>query len=90
MSKKKSVLQLSTLLSSLSIQNRPFKTSGSEVMAPIPMSNGVHTGMPLTEYSARPTCEKTAASSLVPEAFLLPDGHPDVSNSFRRSLNFVN
>lgn len=47
-------------------------------MAPIPMTNGVHNGMPLTEYSANPTPKKTAASSLVPEAFLLPDGHPDV------------
>lgn len=48
------------------------------MMAPIPTLNGVPNGMPLTEYSANPTSEKTAASSSVPEAFLLPDGHPDV------------
>ena len=59
-------------------------------MVPIPTSNGVHVGMPLTEYSANPTSEKTAASSSVPGAFLLPDGHPDVSKSFRRSLDFIN
>ena len=57
-------------------------------MAPIPMSNGVHNGMPLTEYSANPTTEKTAASSSVPEAFLLPDGHPDVSKCLSRSLQY--
>ena len=54
-------------------------------MAPIILSNGVHNGMPLTEYSANPTSEKTAASSSVPEAFLLPDGHPDVSSMKFRS-----
>ena len=53
-------------------------------MAPISMPNGAPNGMPLTEYSANPTSEKTVASSLVPEAFLLPDGHPDVCSSFWR------
>ena len=47
-------------------------------MAPVLVPNGAHNGMPLTEYSANPTSEKTAASSSVPAAFLLPDGHPDV------------
>lgn len=51
-------------------------------MAPIPTLNGVPNGMPLTEYSANPISEKTAASSSVPEAFLLSDGHPDVCNTF--------
>lgn len=46
-------------------------------MAPTPMPNG--NAMPLTEYSAAPNGdEHTEASSLVPKAFLLPDGHPDV------------
>lgn len=53
------------------------------IMAPTLMPNGVHNGMPLTEYSANPTSEKTAASSSVPDAFLLPDGHPDVRNIFQ-------
>ena len=49
-------------------------------MAPAPLVNG--NAMPLTEYSANPKLsERTAASSLVPEAFLLPDGHPDVPNT---------
>ena len=50
-------------------------------MALGPLTNGMHNGMPLTEYSASPTSnssEKSAASPLVPEAFLLADGHPDV------------
>ena len=50
-------------------------------MAPMAMPNGVKNGMPLTEYSASPfsnSTEKTPASSLLPDAFLLPDGHPDV------------
>lgn len=55
-------------------------------MAPISMLNGVHNGMPLTEYSANPTSEKTAASSSVPEAFLLSDGHPDVCNALHLTL----
>ena len=59
-------------------------------MAPISMTNGVHNGMPLTEYSANPTPEKTSASSSVPEAFLLSDGHPDVCNTFWCSLGFNN
>ncbi len=46
-------------------------------MAPLLPTNG--TGFPLTEYSAgRPVNESTEASKLVPEAFLLRDGHPDV------------
>jgi len=51
-------------------------------MAPSMVLNGIHSGMPLTEYSAAPTsspAEKNQASSLLPEEDLLPDGHPDVS-----------
>ena len=55
-------------------------------MAPTTITNGVHNSMPLTEYSANPTSEKTAASSSVPEAFLLPDGHPDVCKVSQRTL----
>ena len=50
-------------------------------MAPIAVPNGTHNQMPLTEYSANPISsptEKTPASSLLPNAFLLPNGHPDV------------
>ena len=50
-------------------------------MAPILMENGIQNGMPLTEYSATPdshTGKRTRASSLLPESFLYPDGHPDV------------
>lgn len=55
------------------------------------MSNGTHTpqtpesnGLSLTEYSANPSpppgkTAKSTASSQVPEAYLLPDGFPDVS-----------
>lgn len=55
------------------------------------MSNGTHTpqtpesnGLSLTEYSANPSpppgkTTKSTASSQVPEAYLLPDGFPDVS-----------
>lgn len=53
----------------------------SQVMAPVPMANGVSNGMPLTEYTANPDknpSEKTPASALLPESFLIPDGHPDV------------
>ncbi|KAL2054020.1 hypothetical protein ABVK25_005559 [Lepraria finkii] len=49
-------------------------------MAPVSMPNGVHNGMPLTEYSANPDkhpSEKTPASALLPESLLCPDGHPD-------------
>ena len=37
-------------------------------------------GLPLTEYAAdpSPTLQKSPASLQVPEAFLLPDGFPDV------------
>jgi hypothetical protein len=55
-----------------------------QVMAPVPMANGVSNGMPLTEYTANPDknpTEKTPASALLPEAFLTPDGHPDVRTS---------
>ena len=58
-----------------------FSTQYSEAgqsMAPMSMPNGIHNDMPLTEYSADPTSGKTTASSSVPAAFLLPDGHPDV------------
>ena len=50
-------------------------------MAPMLMENGIQNGMPLTEYSATPdshTEKRTRASSLLPESFLYPDGHPDV------------
>ena len=50
-------------------------------MSPISMVNGIQNGMPLTEYSATPdshTLKRTRASSLLPETFLCPDGHPDV------------
>lgn len=50
-------------------------------MSPISLSNGTHNGMPLTEYSANPSATptgRTRTSSLLPEACLLPDGHPDV------------
>lgn len=50
-------------------------------MEPSTLPNGVHNKMPLTEYSANPIsepAEKTPASALLPEAYLLPDGHPDV------------
>ena len=42
-------------------------------------------GMPMTEYSASPSpgitqsVNSLPASSSIPPAFLLPDGHPDVS-----------
>lgn len=58
-------------------------------MAPAAVLNGVPNTMPLTEYSTNPTSfptEKTAASKLVPEAFLLPDGHPDVRSQFTEEL----
>lgn len=45
------------------------------------ISDGAQNGMPLTEYSANASsnpAEKTPASSLLPDAFLLSDGHPDV------------
>ena len=51
------------------------------------LANGTHVpqtstpnGMPLTEYAAdpSPTLQKSPASLQVPEAFLLPDGFPDV------------
>lgn len=36
-------------------------------------------GLALTEYSANtPPVDKSASASLLPEAFLLPDGKPDV------------
>ena len=50
-------------------------------MAPIAVQDGARNGMPLTEYSADPIstpAEKTPASALLPDDFLLPDGHPDV------------
>ena len=52
------------------------------------ITNGTHArksskanGMPLTEYAANPTkpVDLLPASSQVPEAFLLPDGFPDVN-----------
>ncbi|KAL6716709.1 threonine deaminase [Lecanora helva] len=49
-------------------------------MAPAAIPNGVNNSMPLTEYSANPSLslhERTPASALLPDAFLLPDGHPD-------------
>ena len=58
-------------------------------MPSVSIANGNNTldssdsnGMPLTEYTAHPLPTSTAkpkASSSVPAAFLLPDGHPDVS-----------
>lgn len=54
------------------------------------ITNGTHArksskanGMPLTEYAAKPTkpVDPLPASSQVPEAFLLPDGFPDVNIS---------
>ena len=54
------------------------------------VTNGIHArkssranGMPLTEYAANPTkpVDPLPASSQVPEAFLLPDGFPDVNIS---------
>lgn len=45
----------------------------------------LNNGMPMTEYSASPSPGTTKsvnsppASSSIPPAFLLPDGHPDVS-----------
>ena len=62
----------------------------SPLMAPISLTNGTHNDMPLTEYSANPISEKTAASSSVPEAFLLPDGHPDVSEGVWRARALLN
>jgi len=56
-------------------------------MAPGPLSNGFPNDMPLTEYSANPVdgpSATTLASAAVPEAFLLPDGHPDAR--YRGSL----
>ena len=70
---------LSVLHSQLSAQTLRAKST----MAPIPTLNDAPNGMPLTEYSANPTSEKTAASSSIPEAFLLADGHPDVCNALR-------
>ena len=57
-------------------------------MADITLSNGVSAeelkkvnGLSLTEYTANPSppskASKPAASTLVPEPFLLPDGYPD-------------
>lgn len=58
-------------------------------MADITLSNGVSPqdlgeakGLSLTEYTANPSppskfSRRPAASSQVPEAFLLPDGYPD-------------
>ena len=60
-------------------------------MAPVLMENGIQNGMPLTEYSATPdshTEKRTRASSLLPESFLYPDGHPDVSQ-FRLDWRLV-
>ena len=59
-------------------------------MASSRITNGIHVrksskanGMPLTEYAANPTnsVDPLPASSQVPEAFLLPDGFPDVNIS---------
>ena len=59
-------------------------------MAPGLMPNGIHGGMPLTEYSTNPILDsqkKTAASELVPAASLLPDGHPDVCRQLPLNLS---
>lgn len=58
-----------------------FVFGKSIAMAPMAISDGAQNGMPLTEYSANASsnpAEKTPASSLLPDAFLLSDGHPDV------------
>ena len=59
-------------------------------MAPMSAPDDASNGMPLTEYSANPSpspTKKTSASSLLPDAFLLPDGHPDVCG--RRSIELI-
>ena len=75
-------------------------------MADAPVPNGTHmsehtsptansNGMPLTEYTTTPCPSsklKSTASTQVPEAFLLPDGHPDVhtrSTVQKTSLNII-
>ena len=71
---------------------RSFKVAAEEQLFPdimdgVKIISGAHSrksskvnAMPLTEYSANPTppVDKLPASSQVPEAFLLPDGFPDV------------
>ena len=70
-----------------------FKVAAEEQLSPYIMDgvrfiNGPHSrksskanAMPLTEYAANPIppVNKSPASSQIPEAFLLPDGFPDVS-----------
>lgn len=73
---------------------RAFKSESKKQLFPDIMDgtnllNNVHSrksskanAMPLTEYAANPIppVNKSPASSQVPEAFLLPDGFPDVIN----------
>lgn len=54
----------------------PTLPNGTDNFKPIHGS-----GMPLTEYSAKPTTspsDHSHASASVPPEFLLPDGYPDV------------
>lgn len=48
-------------------------------------------GMPLTEYSASisPVREKYTMSRAVPPEYLLPDGHPDVSEKVLAGLVLI-
>lgn len=49
-------------------------------------------GLSLTEYSAKPSppseCKNTRIRKSVPEEFLLPNGHPDVSYATPDNASF--
>ncbi len=70
---------------------RPITPNGQIYQTSTPQTP-VRTGLALTEYTANPSPptqpNKTSISSQVPEAFLLPNGFPDVPWS--RPLRSVN
>jgi hypothetical protein len=63
------------------------ETEANGVLTPRTPKN---TGLALTEYTANPSppseSPKSAANQGVPEAFLLPNGYPDVRGSSQQPL----
>ena len=57
--------------------------NGAQTPKSTPMLNGKVNHLSLTEYAADPSPHESKSKLKVPEAFLLPDGTPDVNCHFK-------